>query len=83
MNNLNPSLEAFSAGAGFTTNELAILIAVLGMISITAWALWVLWSVWKGFKSGKTDKTKLIITSQRVAVMWLMMNLCLMWGVTF
>ncbi|AEH16380.1 MULTISPECIES: TIGR03758 family integrating conjugative element protein [Shewanella] len=78
---MNEVLSAFEHGAGFSADYLALLIAVVGMIIITAWAIWVGWSVYRGFKSGKTDRKKFIHAMQRTMLIWLVLNFILFTGV--
>ncbi|MCL1130475.1 TIGR03758 family integrating conjugative element protein [Shewanella sairae] len=74
-------MEAFKHGAGFSPNDLAKLIATIGVIMVTAWMLWVQWSVFRGFKSGKTDKAKFLKVSQRTLLIWLIINFILVSGI--
>ena len=74
-------LAAFEHGAVFSPNELALLIAVIGMVIVTTWAIWVAWSVFRGFKAGKTDKSKFIHAMQRTMLIWLVLNFILFSGV--
>lgn len=78
---MNAVNAAFEHGAGFTPNQLAILIAVIGMILVTAWAIWVGWSLFKGLKSARTDKAKFISAMKRTMLIWLLLNYILFTGV--
>ncbi|WP_305840114.1 DUF3262 family protein [Photobacterium leiognathi] len=78
---MNAVNAAFEHGAGFTTHQFAMVIAVIGMIIVTGWAVWVMWSVFKGLKSGRTDKAALLVAMRRTAVIWLVLNYLLFTGV--
>ena len=78
---MNEVIEGFTHGAGFTPLAVARVVAVLGMVLITAWFMWVNWSVYRGLKSDRTDKAKLQTVLLRSAFIWLMMQFILFTGV--
>lgn len=78
---MNPVYDAFEQGAGFSVAEFAQMVAIIGMILITAWVLWVGWSVFRGLKNLKTDKVKLNSAMLRAMVIWLIINFILFTGV--
>ena len=78
---MNAVNAAFDQGAGFTPHQLAMLIAIVGMIVVTGWAMWVGWSLFKGLKSARTDKAKFLSGMKRTLLIWLLLNYLLFTGV--
>ncbi|WP_045407353.1 TIGR03758 family integrating conjugative element protein [Vibrio jasicida] len=73
---------AFTHGAGFTPDSLAIVIASVCFAALLCWVLWTCWSGFKGMRGGKVTKEQYRRMIFRALFVFLVLQFFLFYGLT-
>ncbi|RJX68667.1 TIGR03758 family integrating conjugative element protein [Vibrio sinensis] len=76
------SLDAFTHGAGYTPNSLAMVLGSVAFVGLLAWVIWTAWSGFKGMRNSKVTKEVFRRMIFRALFIFLILQFFLFYGIT-
>nr|WP_014343620.1 TIGR03758 family integrating conjugative element protein [Aliivibrio fischeri]AEY78206.1 hypothetical protein [Aliivibrio fischeri] len=82
-NDIKPGrvIDAFTHGAGYTPNTLAITLGSIAFVGLLAWVIWTGWSGFKGMRNNKVTKEVFRRLIFRALFIFLILQFFLFYGI--
>ncbi len=74
--------EAFAHAAGFSADRLATSLGILASVLLLSWFIWTLWSGFRGLRKKRVDKEVFRRMVFRSALIYLVLQFLLFYGVS-